>query len=76
MAVAHARNFAQTLSPDEVHRWDAHRKARLQDGEGGARNLDELLAQLDVLSEGADNKAQAVLDALSDYAEQILSDID
>ena len=71
-----ARNFAQTLSPDEVHRWDAHRKARLQDGEGGARNLDELLAQLDVLSEGADNKAQAVLDALSDYAEQILPDID
>ena len=71
-----ARNFAQTLSPDEAYRWDAHRKARLHDGEGGARNLDELLAQLDVLSEGADDKAQAVLDALSDYAEQILPDID
>ena len=71
-----ARNFTQTLSPDELRRWDAHRTARLQDGEGGARNLDELLAQLDVLSETADEKALVVIEALSDYAEQIMPDTD
>ena len=66
-----ARNFFETLTPEEAERWEAHRAARLLDGEGGARNLDALLAQLDVLSETADEKAQSVLEALSDYAELI-----
>ncbi len=66
-----ARNFTDTLAPQELERWEAHRAARLMDGEGGARNVDALLAQLDVLSEAADEKGQAVLEALSDYAELI-----
>ena len=66
-----ARNFIETLNTDERESWEAHRAARLIDGEGGARNLDALLAQLDVLSESADEKGQAVLEALSDYAELI-----
>ena len=70
-----ARNFPQTLKPDELERWEAHRVARLLGGEGGARNLDALLAQLDTLSGVADEKGQAVLAALSDYAEQIAPEL-
>ena len=66
-----ARNFADTLSPQDAERWEAHRAARLLEGEGGARNVDALLAQLDVLSAAADEKGQAVLDALTEYAELI-----
>ena len=69
-----ARNFAHTLSPDEAERWEAHRAARLMEGEGGARHVDALLAQLDVLSETADEKGQGVIEALSDYAETIAPD--
>ncbi len=66
-----ARNFLETLNTDERERWEAHRAARLLEGEGGARNVDALLAQLDVLSDSADEKAQRVLELLSDYAELI-----
>jgi exodeoxyribonuclease-1 len=71
-----ARNFVQTLKPDELERWEAHRAARLLDGEGGARNIDALLAQLDTLQEAADEKGLAVLEALSDYAEQIAPELE
>ena len=71
-----ARNFPTTLSPDELERWGAHRAARLLDGEGGARNLDTLLAQLDTLADRADEKGQAVLEALADYAELIAPELD
>ena len=70
-----ARNFPETLKPDERERWDAHRAARLIDGEGGARNIDALLAQMDTLQAAADAKGHAVLEALSDYAEQIAPDM-
>ena len=70
-----ARNFPSTLTPQELERWDEHRAARLLDGDGGARNVDALLARLDDLSETADAQARAVLEALSDYAEQIVPDM-
>ncbi len=66
-----ARNFADTLSPEESDRWQAFRVARLLDGEGGARNVDALLAEIDVLSETADTKGQVVLEALYEYAEAL-----
>ena len=66
-----ARNFPQTLTSDELERWEKHRAARLLEGEGKARNVDALLAQLDNLQVAADEKGQAVLEALSDYAEMI-----
>ena len=66
-----ARNFAETLSPEEAQRWEAHRAARLLEGEGGARNVDALFAQIDTLSESADERGEAILGALYDYAEQI-----
>ncbi|MBC7548763.1 MAG: exodeoxyribonuclease I [Polaromonas sp.] len=70
-----ARNFADTLSPDDMERWEAHRAARLLDGEGGARNVDALLAEIDTLSEAADERGEAILSALYDYAEAIAPEV-
>ena len=70
-----ARNFAQTLTPQDLERWNQHRAARLLEGSCGARHVDALLAQLDLLSETADEKGRAVLEALSDYAEQIVPEL-
>ena len=66
-----ARNFADTLSAEDTERWEAHRAARLLEGEGGARNVDALFAQIDTLSETADERGEALLGALYDYAEFI-----
>jgi exodeoxyribonuclease I len=66
-----ARNFADTLNPEEAQRWEAHRAARLLEGEGGARNVDALFAEIDTLSESADERGEAILGALYDYAEAI-----
>ena len=70
-----ARNFAETLSPEDAERWEAHRAARLLEGEGGARNVDAFLAQLDVLSETADERGEEVLGALYDYAERVTPEV-
>jgi exodeoxyribonuclease-1 len=66
-----ARNFAETLNPEEARRWEAHRAARLLEGEGGARNVDALFAEIDTLSENTDERGEAILGALYDYAEAI-----
>ena len=49
--------------------------ARLPDGEGGARNVDALLAEIDVLSATADEKGQAVLEALYEYVEIVVPEL-
>lgn len=66
-----ARNFADTLSEEEAERWEAHRVARLLEGEGGARNVDALFAEIDTLAETADPRAEEILGALYEYAEAI-----
>lgn len=70
-----ARNFEATLSPEHAERWEVHRAARLLEGEGGARNVDAFLAELDVLSETADERGEAVLGALYEYAERVAPEI-
>lgn len=70
-----ARNFAETLTPEEAGRWEAHRAARLLEGEGGVRNVDALFAEIDTLSETADERAAAILGALYDYAEAIAPEV-
>jgi exodeoxyribonuclease-1 len=70
-----ARNFADTLTPEEMVRWEAHRVAWLLEGEGGARNVDVFLAELDTLSETADARGEEVLGALSDYAQAIAPEL-
>ncbi|HEY5581634.1 MAG TPA: exodeoxyribonuclease I [Rhodoferax sp.] len=66
-----ARNFPQSLSADEQVRWEAHRSAHLFDGEGGALTIDRLFEELDQLAESADERGEAILGALYDYAELI-----
>ena len=70
-----ARNFPDTLSSEETERWEAHRVARLLEGEGGARNLDALFAEIDALTETADERGEAILGALYDYAEAIAPEV-
>ena len=67
-----ARNFQATLSVDEEARWNEHRKARLLEGEGGFKSIDAYFAEIDALSESADERAEALLGALYDWAEVIV----
>jgi exodeoxyribonuclease-1 len=67
-----ARNFPQTLSETEQARWEEHRVARLFDGEADFRNVDMLFAEIDTLSETADERGEEILGALYDYAEMIV----
>jgi exodeoxyribonuclease-1 len=66
-----ARNFPASLSADEAERWQAHLAARLHQGEGGAQTLAAFMERIDVLGETADERGEALLSALYDYAEQI-----
>jgi len=70
-----ARNFPATLTPEEVQRWQAHCQARLLHGEGGSLSTEALLARLDQLQEQAaereDERAEAILSELYDYADAI-----
>lgn len=66
-----ARNFPQTLSEAEMQQWEEHRAARLYDGAGNARTVDQLFGEIDALSETADERAQEILGALYDYVELI-----
>jgi exodeoxyribonuclease-1 len=66
-----ARNFPESLSPEETGRWEAHRRACLFDGAGGVRTVDQLFTEIDQLSETADERAETILGALYDWAETI-----
>ena len=67
-----ARNFPDTLSAQDAARWQAHRQARLIGGEGSALTLQALADRIDALAETVqDERGQAVLEALYDWAEQI-----
>jgi exodeoxyribonuclease-1 len=70
-----ARNFPESLSEDETANWEAHRASRLYEGEGGSRTIDQFFAEIDILgahaAERGDERAEALLGALYDYAESI-----
>ena len=70
-----ARNFPHTLTEEEMQTWEAHRAARLFEGAGGARTIDQLFQEIDALSETADERAEALLGALYDYAEMIAPEL-
>ncbi len=67
-----ARSFPGTLTPEEAQRWEAHRAARLLEGQGGMRTVEQFFAEIDQLSETADERAEAILGALYDWAEAIV----
>lgn len=66
-----ARNFPASLDASDLARWEAHRVACLHQGAGSARSLAAFFEQIDALSEQADERGEAILGALYDYAESI-----
>ena len=67
-----ARNFPDTLSQAERAQWQAHRSARLMAGEAGALTIAALFDRIDALAETTeDERGQAVLEALYEWAEQL-----
>jgi len=71
-----ARNFPQSLTAEEQARWEAHRCARLLEGEGATLTLTALFDKLDTLAQTADARGEEVLGALFDYAEMIAPQAD
>ena len=69
-----ARNFPDSLSPEEATRWNEHRAARLLEGQGGFKSVESYFAEIDALSEKADERGEALLGALYDWAEAIVPD--
>ena len=70
-----ARNFPQTLDAREQQRWREHCAAMLIDGQGGARTAEQMFAEIDALSENADDRGEAILGALYDWAEAIVPEV-
>jgi len=66
-----ARNFPLSLTDQEAQRWEAQRALRLLDGEGGVRTVVALFDEIDKLAETSDERGEAILAALYDYAELI-----
>jgi exodeoxyribonuclease-1 len=66
-----ARNWPATLDDDERARWLQHCQERLHEGAGGGLAVADYLARIDALSESADARGEAILEALVEYAEAI-----
>ena len=70
-----ARNFPESLEGGARERWAQLRVARLHEGAGGGLTVARFLERVDELAEVAaerdDERAQMLLEALVDYAEQI-----
>jgi exodeoxyribonuclease-1 len=66
-----ARNHPRTLDTADGERWERHRRERLLGGAGGALTLAAFFERIDALAEHADERGQAILEALYDYAEAI-----
>jgi exodeoxyribonuclease-1 len=70
-----ARNWPETLDGDEQARWQQHCVDRLHHGQGGGQTLAQFFERIDALSESADERGQAILGALYDYAEAIAPEL-
>jgi exodeoxyribonuclease-1 len=70
-----ARHWPQTLEADDQARWQQHCVDRLHGGQGGGLTLAQFFERIDALSEAADERGQAILGALYDYAEAIAPEL-
>jgi exodeoxyribonuclease I len=73
-----ARNWPETLAIEERERWQAHCVARLVGGSGtlsAAAFQERVDALFDAALERGDERAQDLLDQLSDYATQIAPEL-
>jgi exodeoxyribonuclease-1 len=67
-----ARNYPQTLSPDERQQWDEYRKLKFNDPAAGIRTLNQVKASIDELRTAPDTTGAqlVVLEELEKYLEQ------
>ena len=70
-----ARNWPQTLNPQEQARWEQLRAAFLIEGTGGTRTAEQMFARIDELSETASEQGEEILGMLYDYAEGIVPEM-
>ncbi len=66
-----ARNYPATLGAEEQERWREFCRERLLQGVPGWLTLEAFFEKIDALSESADERGEAILGALYDYAEAI-----
>ncbi len=71
-----ARNWPDSLDEAEQSRWQQLRHERLHEGAGGGLTLTQFFERIDELNEGADERGQALLGDLYDYAESIAPERD
>ncbi|WP_395006485.1 exodeoxyribonuclease I [Undibacterium sp.] len=67
-----ARNFPESLTPEELITWQEHRCARMLDGDDNARTVELYFNEIDQLSENASEQDEHILGALYDYAELVV----
>ncbi|MFN5701714.1 MAG: exodeoxyribonuclease I, partial [Betaproteobacteria bacterium] len=71
-----ARNWPESLSEAEQQQWLEHCRARLLQGKGGYRTVEQVLARIDELAEerlqADDERGQVVLEALVDWIEALV----
>lgn len=70
-----ARNFPTTLTEEEAQRWEMLRASRFFEGSANALTVDNYFAEIDRLSENANERDEEILAALYDYAEQIVPEL-
>lgn len=66
-----ARNFPHLLDDEERLRWQQHCYTRLHEGAAGVRNFQQLSHSIDELANHANERDEALLSDLYDYAESI-----
>ena len=66
-----ARNYPSTLNALDTNRWQDHCAERLFNGKQGARTLSQFSDAIDQLVETTDERGEAILSDLYDYAERI-----
>jgi len=67
-----ARNWPESLRPEEQSRWQAHCAQVLLHGLGSARTAEQLSAEIDALSETVDEAGEDILGALYDWVEMVM----
>ena len=67
-----ARNWPETLRPEEQTRWREHCAQVLLHGQGGGRTAQQLSEEIDTLSETVDEAGEEILGALYDWLEMVM----
>jgi len=70
-----ARNYPETLNPEELEQWDRYRHSRITDiNSSGSIDLSNYKKQLEGCRQnaGSDQRSQKILEDLYDWAEQLL----